>query len=643
MIDQAGRKQIFEILGRLPRDPAADASRLDRVIGDLLSCKAEHAIETTAFAAEVSSALVDLVASGEVSEDTSARVLSAILTGQGPTDVGATSGQTVPRPWSHLHRLVWDRSEHESRNECLNALMQQVTEALEVDATTLFLKDEATEVLVLRAASGLETGTYEGWALRLGRGISGRAAQRQQSINAADAPGHPDFHDHSSLTDELFSSQLSTPLLVHQTRHLVGVINVHTRAPRLFTREEVEFLETVASVLAISVHSFRQSSRTDERLQQKVSELATLQRVSRVIASTLDLSEVLKLIAEQAFELVQAEAAAIFRLSYDQPETGVPHPSVEYRIGPPRSHRNEAVRDAIVADVLRTGVGRSVDISYEDGISNVFCLPLNTARETVGALCFRLRHGTTLNDETLGLLQAFGDAAAIAIENARLYQDAIRSIETQSALVQEMHHRVRNNLQTVAALLSLQLRSEQDASWSFELREAVTRIQAIAGVHDLLSDESRLGGTTVDVIARMVAEDAHSTLIPPGLSIRFNIPESELIIPSRQATIIALLVNELAANAIHHGFKGRSRGEVTITGTQDDCSAVIQVANDGVQIAEGFDPESSTGLGMRISQRLVSSDLGGTFTIEPTDQGTLATIRFPIAQLNETEPYPQSM
>jgi two-component sensor histidine kinase len=255
---------------------------------------------------------------------------------------------------------------------------------------------------------------------------------------------------------------------------------------------------------------------------------------------------------------------------------------------------------------------------------------LRTARETVGALCFRLRPTAQLTDDTVALLQAFSDAAAMAIENAQLYQNAMHSIQTQSALVQEMHHRVRNNLQTVAALLSLQLRTNEDAPWATEIREAISRIQSIAGVHDLLSDEERLGGTTVDVIARMVAEDAHSTLIPPGLDVRFEIQKSDLSVPTRQATILSLLINELTANAISHGFEHRDRGYVRIRAWAEQGLASIEVFNDGQGVPSGFDPAQSSGLGMRITQRLVTSDLRGTFTISSNREGTTALIRFPI-------------
>ena len=241
--------------------------------------------------------------------------------------------------------------------------------------------------------------------------------------------------------------------------------------------------------------------------------------------------------------------------------------------------------------------------------------PLRSARENLGALCLRLPPGTELTEDELGLLQAFSDSASLAIENAKLYQDARHSLETASTLLQEMHHRVRNNLQTVAALLSIQLRQLNDEPAAVHLREAVSRIQAIAAVHDLLSDERRLGGATIDAIARLVAEGAHSTLIPPGLHVQFDIPKSDIEVPSKQATVLALLTNELVSNAVSHGFRGRSRGRVTICARRDGNLATLEVSNDGRRVPEGFNPSESRGLGMRIVQRLVSSDLRGEFMI----------------------------
>jgi two-component sensor histidine kinase/putative methionine-R-sulfoxide reductase with GAF domain len=574
----------------------------------------------TALVSAVADALAKREAAGRIDPATSAAIL------------GALSAEPAPqarRQLLHLQEIVQAASAHAPLSERLPRVTELVTAAMEMDGCTVFLRDEATNVLALRAAKGMDPSTVGAVTLRFGRGIVGMAAQQRKTIAAADAPAHTNYFNHPGLTGDVFGSQLSSPLIADEQQRLVGVISVHRLQPGEFSGADVEFLETVAGVLAVAVDNSRQSAYTDDRLRQKIAELATLQRVSRVIASSLDETEVLKLITEQAVELVQAEAAAIFRLPAE--ESNTEHlPTVQYRVGKERRHEDRSVRDAAVREVLSTGVARTRDLAYEDGVSTLFCLPLNTPRETVGALCFRLRQGTELDEERLGLLQAFGDAAALAIENARLYQEAVAGIETKTTLVQEMHHRVRYNLQMVAALLSLQLRSDPDAPWTFELGEAVSRIQAIAGVHDLMSDESRLAGTTVDTLARMVAEEAHSTLTPPGLTVTYDIPPSDLRVPSRQATIIALLINELTANAIHHGFKGRKRGHVRISGQEVRGYAVITVFNDGAKIPDGFDPAKSNGLGMRITQRLVSSDLRGTFTIDPTTEGTVATIRFPL-------------
>ncbi|MDQ4044390.1 MAG: GAF domain-containing protein [Chloroflexota bacterium] len=615
---------ILSILAGLARRDATAKEAGDQ----LISMRDAASGPATAFTRDVATALVTMESEDKIGREDSQAILAHI-----------TSGSHEPRyHFGKLEEIVQVAASSRPLTERLNRVTGLVTEAMGMDACTLFLFDDATHTLALRAATGMDPSTVGAVTVRVDQGIVGRAAREWRTIAASQAMEHEDYLNHPGLTDEMFSSQLSSPLIVTEQQRLVGVISLHTLETKEFSEDDIELLETIAGMLAVSIDSSRQSAQTDDRLQQKIAELTTLQRVSRVVASSLNLTEVLKLITEQAVELVQAEAAAIFRISRDLQPSEEPWPSIEYRVGIVRNHENERERDLIVRDVLRTGVARTRDIAYRDGMSTLFCLPLNTARETVGSLCFRMRQGTVLDEEQLGLLQAFGDAAAIAIDNAQLYQEAVESVRTQSALVQEMHHRVRNNLQTVAALLSLQQRSDEGNMWRPELGEAISRIQAIAGVHDLMSDQSRLAGTTVDALARMVAEEAHSTLTPPGLQVDFQIEKSDLLVPSRQATVIALLINELAANAIHHGFRNRARGKIRIAAREEQGIAVIQISNDGVQIAPDFNPMRSRGLGMRITKQLVTSDLRGEFTIVPTDEGTLATIRFPLAELTEDEP-----
>jgi two-component sensor histidine kinase/putative methionine-R-sulfoxide reductase with GAF domain len=539
---------------------------------------------------------------------------------------------------SALHQINRAATANLSLPDMLQQIASIVTEAADGDACSIFMYNDGTGLLTLRAGVGLSPVSVGSATLRLGFGITGLAASEQKLIAAPDAHEHESFLAHPGIGDEIYTSQVSVPITSKGESKLVGILNIYSIRRREYSDDELEFLQTVAGELAISIENTRQFSQTDERLRRKVAELGTLQRVSRMLASTLDLADVLRLITEQAMELVHADAAAIFRIR-ETTNAGRRDavPTIEYRVGPVREMIDDADRDRVVAQVLLTGTAKRDEISFVDGVSTLFCLPLRSARETVGAICLRLRPSVEVDEDTLGILQAFSDSAAMAIENAQLYQDAMHSIQTQSALVQEMHHRVRNNLQTVAALLSLQLRSAEDAPWATEIREAISRIQSIAAVHDLLSDEKRLAGTTVDVIARMVAEDAHSTLIPPGIQVRFDIQTSTLTVASRQATILSLLINELTANAISHGFRNRDHGYVRIRAWEDDGMANVEVFNDGHRVPEGFDPARSEGLGMRITQRLVTSDLKGTFSIMSGPNGTTALMHFPIAEDNWNE------
>jgi two-component sensor histidine kinase/putative methionine-R-sulfoxide reductase with GAF domain len=549
------------------------------------------------------------------------------------------SSEPVPtqvRRLSALHQINRAATANLKLSEMLETVVDLVCHTTESDACEVFLYEDATGLLTLRAAVGLNLSSINAVTIRIGSGITGQAALQSRLISAPDASQHEHFLSHPAIGDEVYTSQVSVPILLDGQNQLVGVLNIHTIDRRDPDPGELEFLQTVAGELAFSIENARRYSSTDERLRQKVSQLGTLQRVSRMLASTLELPDVLRLISEQAIELINAEAAAIFRFNnagWRRNPRGAP--IIEHRVGSIRELLDPDERDNLVRDVIQRGAAQSVNTRYQDGMATLFCLPLRTAREPVGALCFRLTHDQIPDEDAMGLLQAFSDSAAMAIENAQLYQDAMHSVQTQSALVQEMHHRVRNNLQTVAALLSLQLRTASEAPWATEIREAISRIQSIAAVHDLLSDEQRLGGTTVDVIARLVAEDAHSTLIPQGLRVNFQIEPSTLRIPTRQATIISLLINELAANAISHGFEHRDSGDIRIRGWEENGFAHIEVYNDGRGVPDGFDPAQSSGLGMRITQRLVTSDLKGAFTISSDALGTTALIRFPIVEGDE--------
>ncbi|CAN5622518.1 GAF domain-containing protein [soil metagenome] len=528
---------------------------------------------------------------------------------------------------SALHRINRTATANLQLVEMLETTVRVVAESTGNDSCAVFLYDAATDTLALRAAIGLDESAIGAVTIRPGIGITGRAAAEGQPIIAIDAKDHPSNFPIPGLGFERYASQASIPMLIRGANRLVGVMNIMSSRRRDWDEDDVAFFQTVAGELAISIENARLYSYTDARLRRKVNELGTLQRVSRKIASSLDLDDVLRSIVEAAVELTQAEAASIMRL----PGPDEKGPVIEYSVGKMQPVADEASRNLMITKVINSGTSLSSIMDYMDeGQRRLFCVPLQSARKRLGALCLRLRDDVEMSEEQLGLLQSFSDSAAIAIENAQLYEDLRQGLDTTSALLQEMHHRVRNNLQTVAALLSLQIRQAESEKDADALREAAGRIQAIAAVHDLLSDERRLSGATIDQIARLVAEEAHSTMIQPGTRVKFVIPPSDVTVPSRTATILALLINELVSNAVRHGFRGRDSGEISIRTSREGGIATLDVENNGVRIPDGFNPTTSRGLGMRIVHRLVTSDLRGYFSITATENGTVARITFPV-------------
>jgi len=544
-------------------------------------------------------------------------------------------GNDAPLPWlAALRRINQSATADLNLSDRLETAVRVLADTTGADACGILLYDEPTDTLALRAAVGLNPGAVGALTLHPGVSITGCAAADQRVIAAADARNHPSYVPIPATGEDIYASQIAVPMVLRrggEPEVLVGVINLFTLQRREFSEDEIAFLQTVAGELAIGIENARLYGRTDARLQRKIAELGTMQRVSHTIASTLDLDSVLRLIAEQAVALFNVEGAAIFRFPSRSGQS-TESPTIGYRVGRERDVVDEPGRDQVIREVMQSGAAQAIDVDYVDGIGRLFCLPLRSAREPFGALCLRMAPNTELHEDELGLLQAFSDAATVAIENATLYEDTRRGLEVASALLQEMHHRVRNNLQTVAALLSIQLRHNETAPWASHLREAISRVQAIAAVHDLLSDESRLGGTTVDVIARHAADETYGTLTPPGLTVTFDIPTSDVQVPSKQATILALLINELVANAVKHGFAGRNHGIISITAFEDCGDAIIEIRNDGEAIPEDFDSSGSHGLGMRIIHRLVTADLHGEFQISPGEVGSIAVLRFPIAR-----------
>ncbi|MGH9174381.1 MAG: sensor histidine kinase, partial [Vicinamibacterales bacterium] len=355
-----------------------------------------------------------------------------------------------------------------------------------------------------------------------------------------------------------------------------------------------------------------------------------LRSVARSLASRLRTDELLPLIASQATAITAGNAATICRTV----DSGGTPRYVHLASFPEADERDLIFPDEFIDQVARSPSAMVMSSTFGvDDHQVILGAPLMTGHGVFGVVCVRLDPRQNHTDETLSLFQAFADSAALAIENAELYDEARRGYSTASTLLQEMHHRVRNNLQTVAALLSMQARHAQYADWTAPLHEAVARIQSISAVHNLLSSDN-VTSATISSVVKHVVDEASINVVPPDSRIAFHIEASPIEASSRQATILALIINECVTNAIEHGMAGQREGRIDVTIRQENGTVEIAIDDDGSGLPENFSVENDSSLGLRIARTLATSDLAGSFDlVQREGGGSRSIVRFPAWKL----------
>jgi two-component system, sensor histidine kinase PdtaS len=255
-------------------------------------------------------------------------------------------------------------------------------------------------------------------------------------------------------------------------------------------------------------------------------------------------------------------------------------------------------------------------------------VPLLAKERPLGVLHVTGRWHEEFVESEMALLRSIGAQIGVAVENMRLREEARRA-EALSTLIQEMHHRIKNNLQTVADLLSLEMSASPSPAARKSLRDSITRIKSIAAVHELLSLE-QLRLTDITELARQVCDISLKQLVHPNRQVSAEIHGPAIYLPSKQATALALVINELIANALEHAFSlnGRDR-RLEIGLAQDGAQVTVTIADNGRGLPPDFNATGRRGLGLQIVEALVTKDLAGTLQLSTrAEGGSLATLTF---------------
>ena len=436
-------------------------------------------------------------------------------------------------------------------------MAREVAGALEADACFVYLYDERADELVLRATHGtrVEEMTRRP-RMRPGEGITGAAAAAREPVMIPEqAHLDPRFKAFPNLREDEYESILAVPILMREK--LEGALNVRTRQPRAFDESEIALLLAIAAQVAQSI----EHARLYDEAQRRVRELEALARIAETVTESLEIEESLARIVAATVDALDATGAAL---------------------------------------VLEDG-----RIAWPDGRAGAHAvrMPLRWKGRRVGELvCDR---DTPFTRDDRALLASIAHQAAVALEHGRA---VLRGV-----LAQEIHHRVKNNLQTVASLLRLQARAE-GVDPRKALADSVNRILAIAAVHEVLT-ERRDEDVALDELL-----DRLRGMLVQGLGERKHVDASlePVSLAGDRATALALVFSELLGNALEHG--GES---VRVELAGRNGSVVLAVSDDGSGI--GGAPE---GTGLSIVRALVRDELGGELTLRE-DTGLRAEVTFP--------------
>ncbi len=236
------------------------------------------------------------------------------------------------------------------------------------------------------------------------------------------------------------------------------------------------------------------------------------------------------------------------------------------------------------------------------------------------------------------------DGVLVLVHNATETVQRERELKVKSAMIQEVHHRVKNNLQTIAAILRIQSRRSQGLEGKQQLNDAVNRILSMSVIHEYLSQDDHRPINIRDVCQRILGQ-AQQVAVNPGQNIEIAMEGPNIRLPASQATASALVVNELLMNALEHGLRDRHRGEIRIALEDLGDEVRITLLDNGLGLPIDFDPDVSHSLGLQIVHTLVTDDLKGSLLFEQvtcdengavggTNSGTRAIVTFPKRSIN---------
>ncbi len=424
-------------------------------------------------------------------------------------------------------------------------------------------------------------------------------------------------------------------------------INIHRDGTPVPVEVSISRMTGTGGELALGiVRDITERKQAEEALQRRNGELALLNQVGQTFVSSLDMDQVLGAVLEEMRRLLDAVACSVWLVD---PETDDPICRQASGLG------SEAMRgwrlspgEGLVGWVARHGQSlivpdtraderhfKGIDQQIGLELRSILSAPLRIKQKTIGVIQVLDTAVGRFDPPDLMLVESLAATAAIAIENARLYEQAQQNVKTKAMLLNEVNHRVGNNLTLIMAILGLEMQRSFQGETDFRatLQDIRKRIGSMAAVHKTLSATQWAPLSLNDLVAQIIRAALSGSPIRRRLRVTVMPSAKPLWIAPKQAIAMALIVNELTTNSIKYAFQDRDRGriEVQITaGDEHEQQVKLEFRDDGPGWPDDVLSGQRQNVGLNLVRLNVRSPLRGQVALR-NDNGAVALITFKLA------------
>ncbi len=501
-------------------------------------------------------------------------------------------------------------------DEVLTQVMDAVIQLTGAERGFLTIIDPDTNAFDLQAARNFEQETLHREDMNISRTVVQSVIESGQGVVTTDAQKDPRFSDQQSVVINALRSIMCAPLRARG--NIIGVIYVDNRAQTgLFTREDLDLLNTFASQAAVTIENARLYTRTDQALNERVEELETLSKLDMQLNEILDLERVIELTRDWAVKGTGAISGWIALPDEETDSLKLVSQSRKTELPPPDETIFAGISDDLTPRVILAIESKPVYL----------VAPLRLAKEVLGAVV--VAHPKAFSENAAHFLGRLAARSASTLENARLYQAVQQANESKSQFVSIVTHELRIPLTSIKGYTDLIRQgavgavNDQQMNFLGVIRNNVERMATL--ISDL-SDISRIERGKLKLEAVFIP--LHGYVDETVNSLRHHVEEKSQTlvaeIPSELPRVFAdpNRVVQVLTNLISNAWKYTAEGgQITVKAYADDDVVRVEVIDTGIGISAAdqaklfsqfFRSESPAvreqtgwGLGLNVTKRLV--------------------------------------